>query len=58
MKEDIDYIINRAIKGDDKAFEQLININKEKLYKIAYISEMKNWRWILLVRLFIRLTLV
>lgn len=35
--KDIDYVINKAIKGDDKAFEQLIDINKEKLYRMAYI---------------------
>lgn len=35
--DDIKLIVKKAKKGDDKAFAQLINMNKEKLYKIAYI---------------------
>lgn len=35
--DDITLIVKKAKKGDDKAFSELINMNKEKLYKTAYI---------------------
>ena len=35
--DDIEVLVKKAKKGDDKAFTKLIDINKDKLYKIAYI---------------------
>ncbi len=35
--DNIDSIIKKAIKGDEVSFSKLIDLNKEKLYRISYM---------------------